>query len=139
MVHRPSQSPRLQKGAIQDVVRKRISIAIQNMDTAPIHTIHSFCQKILASYGFEANTGFESTMASDEGVRSFIEKICRDEWPKDSLFQTLVAQDAFNFEKAIGILTQLVNKYNPETLINLYNSGCICVKRNLSKRCKSCY
>ena len=108
---------RLQKGAIQDVVRKRISIAIQNMDTAPIHTIHSFCQKILASYGFEANTGFESTMASDEGVRSFIEKICRDEWPKDSLFQTLVAQDAFNFEKAIGILTQLVNKYNPETTI----------------------
>ena len=45
---------------------KRLYYAEQNMDQAAIFTIHSFCQRLLTTYAFEAGSLFNKTLLKDE-------------------------------------------------------------------------
>ncbi len=101
---------------LNDETKQRITRAIQNMDMAPIYTIHSFCQKILTSYGFEANSNFTTQMAGTESLDNFIQKICRDEWSQDPIFQVLLKQNSFDAKEAIKTIKALMQKYQPETI-----------------------
>lgn len=52
--------------------------ALYNFNTAAIHTIHGFCQKVLYENSFESGTSFESTIITDQN--SLIQEIVHDYW-----------------------------------------------------------
>ncbi|MCF0223225.1 MAG: UvrD-helicase domain-containing protein [Fibrobacter sp.] len=54
--------------------------ALRDVDSAPIFTIHSFCQKALRDYAYEAGRPFDIGMISDESVRAVISEWLRSKW-----------------------------------------------------------
>ncbi len=47
-------------------VEKRLRLAVESIDEMAIYTIHSFCQRALTEYAFEAGTVFDREMVQDE-------------------------------------------------------------------------
>ena len=43
-----------------------LAAALRDFDTAPIFTIHSFCQRVLQEFAFESGTSFEATLTDDD-------------------------------------------------------------------------
>jgi len=56
----------------------RLREALRSFDEAPIFTIHSFCQKMLAENAFESASPFDTELLPDE--RGLREEIVRDFW-----------------------------------------------------------
>lgn len=61
-----------------DRARSLLERALRTFDTAAIHTIHGFCQRVLAEYAFESNVGFHATIAADESLLQ--REIAADFW-----------------------------------------------------------
>ncbi len=68
--------------------------ALREVDTATIGTIHSFCQKALRDYAFEAGQAFSVEMVDDAAVEEFIDCKIRDEWVKENDFKELLKVSA---------------------------------------------
>lgn len=49
----------------QENDRRHLRAALYNFDLAPIHTIHSFCQRVLQQYAFEGGRAFSAELSSD--------------------------------------------------------------------------
>ncbi len=64
--------------------------AYQDVDNAAIFTIHSFCQKTLKEYAYDAGRPFNMAMINDDEVKILIEKLVRDYWAKNEKFQKLL-------------------------------------------------
>lgn len=58
--------------------RSLLERALRTFDTAAIHTIHGFCQRILAEYAFESNVGYRATITADESLLQ--REIAADYW-----------------------------------------------------------
>lgn len=54
--------------------------ALDKVDNAPIHTIHSFCQRILRELSFESGESIGQTLIDDKAVADFIDAKIRGEW-----------------------------------------------------------
>lgn len=73
--------------------------AAQDVDNAAIFTIHSFCQKALKEYAYDAGRPFDMSMVNDSAVDDLIDEYVRDVWTKDDEFKFLLdmADDASSF------------------------------------------
>ena len=72
-------------GELRDRIRKSISKIENNtedVDNAPIFTIHSFCQKTLSDFAFTAKQPENLSLADDSSLGDFI-----DRWIRDKLTQ----------------------------------------------------
>ncbi len=59
-------------------MRKRLEQALHSFDEAAIHTIHSFCQRILKDRAFESGASFDQEFLADEG--EIIREVAEDFW-----------------------------------------------------------
>lgn len=71
--------------------------ALRDVDSAPIFTIHSFCQKALKDYAYEAGRPFDMGMIGDECVIEKIAEWLRFKWlgkvdGKESLFVEILKE-----------------------------------------------
>ena len=64
--------------------------AYQEVDNAAIFTIHSFCQKVLKEFAYDAGRPFDMSMVNDGDVENELERIIRDEWGKRADFNALI-------------------------------------------------
>ncbi len=64
--------------------------ALQNIHTAPIFTIHSFCQKVLHDFAYEANSSFNLDVVSDDGIETLIQRLIRDKWSFEATFMEML-------------------------------------------------
>lgn len=79
--------------------------ALQNIHTAPIFTIHSFCQKTLHDFAYEANAPLSLDVVSDDNIVNLIQKLIRDKWSYTIEFQNI-------FNKGLNLdlfITNFVN------------------------------
>ena len=72
--------------------------ALQNIHTAPIFTIHSFCQKVLHDFAYEAGSSFDLDVVSDDGIESLIQRLIRDKWSFEADFLSLVNAPDFKMD-----------------------------------------
>lgn len=63
--------------------RRLVKKALSELDNATIGTIHSFCQKTLHDFAYEADVPFALSMASDDLLTDLIDKQIRDEWAEE--------------------------------------------------------
>ena len=89
------------------------SKAYQDVDNAAIFTIHSFCQKALKEYAYDAGRPFDMSMIDDSKVRDLIEQYIRDKWSEDSYFQFLLKNESAKSiaNKVIDGLVSITNSY----------------------------
>jgi exodeoxyribonuclease V beta subunit len=59
--------------------------ALRDVDNASIFTIHSFCQKALKEFAYDAGRPFDLNMIDDSEVSNVIDEWARDKWPHDPL------------------------------------------------------
>ena len=57
---------------------RRLKIALQSFDEAPIFTIHGFCARVLADRAFESGVPFEAELVADQS--RFLNEIADDFW-----------------------------------------------------------
>ncbi len=81
---------------------ERFEQAYRDVDNASIFTIHSFCQKALKEYAYDANRPFDMGMVDDATVEDVVDKYIRDEWKDDEIFQRLLSKDGV--EKYTGAI-----------------------------------
>ena len=96
--------------------KMRLRIALAEFDTAPIFTIHSFCQRMLAERAFECGRPFHTELAPDE--TELLQRVARDYW------RAKVVPNALAASVLLGMDLSLrneggSNKTGPEALLSL--------------------
>lgn len=71
-------------------------LALSEVDNAPIGTIHSFCQKTLRDFAYEADVPFAMGMVGDDAVSDLINRLLRDEWADEIAENNLDANAVCN-------------------------------------------
>lgn len=98
---------------LDDSTLKLFDKAYQDVDNAAIFTIHSFCQKTLKEYAYDAGRPFSMSMIDDGDVKTLVEKLVRDNWIHNEDFQKLLklknTQDLV--DNLITLLKNGVNSY----------------------------
>ena len=93
----------------KDIYEKKFfANALQNVDNTVIGTIHSFCQKTLHDFAYEANVAFNLENANDKLKDDLIDKMIRDNW-RDSISD-------LDLKKIKSILKDSLESWNPEIL-----------------------
>ena len=93
----------LDKEETNESAAENFERALRSIDNAAIFTIHSFCQKALKEFAYEAGRPFDLAMVDDKSVKTMISAWARDKWPKDELYQTILqaASAADSLEKSL--------------------------------------
>jgi len=79
----------------KNLVIKRIKTSLNDFQNANIFTIHSFCNKILKQYAFEANSSLKSELLKDE--ISLFEKYAKD------FYRKYILNNEYDIIEFIGI------------------------------------
>lgn len=87
-------------------------LALSEVDNAPIGTIHSFCQKTLRDFAYEADVPFAMGMVGDDAVSDLINRLLRDEWAGE-----LRQYDFGTLEKIKSLLVNCVGKFDGKMII----------------------
>ena len=88
--------------------------AYQDVDNAAIFTIHSFCQKALKEYAYDAGRPFDMTMIDDAAVEDLVEQLIRDKWGAEETFEKLLRsadKTSSLIEKIKKLFVSAVNLY----------------------------
>ena len=73
----------VEKAGENETVEK-IQAALDSFDSAPIHTIHGFCQTILKDHAFENRTQFDWELIDDDALfESLLKEQIRKTWPAE--------------------------------------------------------
>ena len=75
---------------LSDTEHTLFTKAYQDVDNAAIFTIHSFCQKALKEFAYDAGRPFDMSMIDDKEVNDLVEKFIRDNWSNDKDFKLLL-------------------------------------------------
>lgn len=68
---------------LSDEEKKRVAKALGGIDSATIGTIHSFCQKTLRDFAYEAGAPFALDMVTEDLSLHLIDKNIRDKWSQE--------------------------------------------------------
>lgn len=79
--------------------------ALSEVDNAPIGTIHSFCQKTLRDFAYEADVPFAMGMVGDDAVSDLINRLLRDEWADE------IAENNLNANAVCAKMISTINAF----------------------------
>lgn len=116
-------------GELKDRIRQKIEAesknapgnamlqqALRDIHSAPIGTIHSFCEKVSAEFAYEASVPFEQEMIDESAVEDLIQKLIRDNWIHEELFVTFLKSGG-NVASFSELLKSSIQTYIPETIV----------------------
>lgn len=93
--------------------RKKIQKSVDAIDSAQISTFHGFCQKTMSNYAYDANLPFSFDLVGKNGLKSLVDKACRDEWVNGE-FSDFVKYGA-DGDRLSSLVKNLLEKYNEDT------------------------
>lgn len=67
--------------AERDLALRRLTNAVRGFDEAAIHTIHSFCKRVLGDNAFESGLSFETELLAD--THELLQEIVDDFWRRE--------------------------------------------------------
>lgn len=98
--------------------------AMQDIHSAPIFTIHSFCQNTLRSFAYEANVPMNLDVVADDGVEALVEKHIRDDWAQDEDFKNFILSSGEKDQKKFkDEFKNAVKKINLADNVILHNGN----------------
>ncbi len=91
---------RLKQGALSDKISKRFEKALQQIESAPIYTIHGFCQRMSREFAFESGQIFDQELVNGDSVLETCFNAYVRTWPDNetikAAFNDYLAADAKN-------------------------------------------
>ena len=102
------------------LIKAQLQSAVSEFDKAAIYTIHSFCQRLLNDYSFEALTRFDLKPVTDESV--YRQQVSEDFWRKNI---GKLQDDSEDDQAWLSYLIE--NKQSPDSLLSS-------VERHLGKQ-----
>ncbi len=95
----------------QNQLERRLRIALQSFDLAPIFTIHGFCARILADRAFESGVPFDTEVVTDQS--RFLNEVADDFWRAhfytDDTIVTPLLRERLKRAQLVELLNQLTN------------------------------
>src|SRR5260370_26143884 len=76
--HPPFVQEIIEKVTDRKQFERRLKLALQSFDEAPIFTIHGFCARVLADRAFESAALFEAELVTDQS--RFLHEVADDFW-----------------------------------------------------------
>lgn len=100
-------------GELRDRIRKELlenkgsefERALSEVDNAPIGTIHSFCQKTLRDFAYEAEVPFAMGMVGEDVASDLINRLLRDEWAEE------IAENNLNANTVCAQMISTINSF----------------------------
>jgi len=90
----------LSEGGLSEKISQRFEKGLQQIESAPIHTIHGFCQRMTREFAFESGQIFEQELVSGDQVLEDCFNAYVRTWPADkeikTEFKAYLAADAKN-------------------------------------------
>ena len=95
--------------------------ALQNIHTAPIFTIHSFCQKVLHDFAYEAGSSFNLDVVSDDGIKNLVQRLIRDKWSFNADFMNLLNSSELKMDLFVRNFVNAANQMLQNRAVQCYS------------------
>src|SRR4051794_6413827 len=116
---------------------RRLKLALQNFDEAPILTIHGFCARVLADRAFESGAPFETELVTDQS--RFFNEIADDFWRAhfytDDAVTAGLLRDRLAPADLVELLNQLTN--NPTLRVSPSTEDRALLKKEITQLCQA--
>jgi ATP-dependent exoDNAse (exonuclease V) beta subunit (contains helicase and exonuclease domains) len=110
---------RLAEGGLSEVITQRFNKALQNIESAPIYTIHGFCQRMAGEFAFESGQVFDQELVDGDRVREDRFNAFVRSWPNEpdlkvALQHYLSADKNNSLSRLKTTVLELAGKSNPD-------------------------
>src|SRR5437879_3718867 len=131
---------------VQEIVKKvtdrkqferRLKLALQSFDEAPIFTIHGFCARVLADRAFESGMLFEAELVTDQS--RFLHEVADDFWRAhfffDDSIMAAVVRERLTPARLVELLVQLTN--NPTLRVSHRSGNRAALEKKITELCRA--
>ena len=116
---------------------RRLKIARESFDEAPIFTIHGFCARVLADRAFESGVPFEAELVADQS--RFLNEIVDDFWRAhfytDDTIMPALLREQLTPARLVELLKQLTN--NPTLRVSPRPENRAALKKRIIEQCQA--
>src|SRR6266446_4248716 len=131
---------------VQEIIKKvtdrkqferRLKLALQSFDEAPIFTIHGFCARVLADGAFESGVLFETELVTDQS--RFVHQVADDFWRShfytDDTIMAGVVRERLTPARLVELLVQLTN--NPTLRVSPPSENRAALEKKITELCRA--
>src|SRR6476469_8908582 len=135
--HLPFVQEIIKKATGRKQFERKLKLALQSFDEAPIFTIHGFCARILADRAFESGVLFETELVTDQS--RFVHEVADDFWrahfySDDSIMAGLV-RERLTPAHLVELLVQLTN--NPSLRVSPPSENRAALEKKITELCRA--
>jgi len=135
--HLPFVQEIIEKVTDRKQFERRLKLALQSFDEAPIFTIHGFCARVLADRAFESGVLFETELVTDQS--RFVHEVADDFWrahfySDDSIMAGLV-RERLTPARLVELLVQLTN--NPSLRVSPPSENRAALEKKITELCRA--
>jgi exodeoxyribonuclease V beta subunit len=116
---------------------RRLKLALQSFDEAPIFTIHGFCARVLADRAFESGVPFEAELVTDQS--RFLHEVADDFWRShfytDDSIMAGVLRERLTPARLVELLIQLTN--NPTLRVTPSSENRAVLENKITELCRA--
>jgi exodeoxyribonuclease V beta subunit len=131
---------------VQEIIKKvtdrkqserRLKLALQSFDEAPIFTIHGFCARVLADRAFESGMLFEAELVTDQS--RFLHEVADDFWRAhfflDDSIMAAVVRERLTPARLVELLVQLTN--SPTLRVSHPSGNRAALEKKITELCRA--
>jgi exodeoxyribonuclease V beta subunit len=116
---------------------RRLKLALQSFDEAPIFTIHGFCARVLADRAFESGVLFETELVTDQSrfVHEVVDDFWRAHFYSDDSIMAGVVRERLVPARLVELLVQLTN--NPTLRVSPPSENRAALEKKITELCRA--
>ena len=135
--HLPFVQEIIKKATDRKQFERKLKLALQSFDEAPIFTIHGFCARILADRAFESGVLFETELVTDQS--RFVHEVADDFWRahfySDDSIMAGLERERLTPARLVELLVQLTN--NPSLRVSPPSENRAALEKKITELCRA--
>src|SRR5881392_1151240 len=135
--HLPFVQEIIKKATDGKQFKRKLKLALQSFDEAPIFTIHAFCARILADRAFESGVLFETELVTDQS--RFVHEVADDFWRahfySDDSIMAGLERERLTPARLVELLVQLTN--NPSLRVSPPSENRAALEKKIAELCRA--
>jgi len=135
--HLPFVQEIIKKATDRKQFERKLKLALQSFDEAPIFTIHGFCARILADRAFESGVLFETELVTDQSrfVHEVVDDFWRAHFYSDDSIMAGVVRERLTPARLVELLVQLTN--NPTLRVSPPSENRAALEAKITELCRA--
>lgn len=110
---------RLATKGLPDIIKNRFNKAVQSIESAPIYTIHGFCQRMASEFAFESGEVFDKELIDGNSViesrfHAFLRTWLSNDTIQSAFQDYLGADERHSLSRLKSTVLQLAGQINPD-------------------------